>query len=212
MKNILFILIFFLSGLNAAKAQLSFGIGAGIQSAYFLDKYFYLDMQDKGKELLLKADKGKYGLHFGGFSRLKIRRVFLQAQLDFNSDNISYTLKDLNELEPKTILFHERFYTLTLPLKFGISRSIITFYTGPVANYQLLSISDLWQLPSFRKNSDKLSWSWTVGMGLDLHIVRADISLEQGLGAYGDHIQIDGKSYNFNKNPGRFILSLYLAL
>ncbi len=212
MKKILFIILISIPFCNANYAQLTYGLNAGIQSGYYLDKYFYIDSYEKGKELLLKVEKGKYGLHFGVFTRLQMGPLFLQPQAQFNSDNIAYTLRDLNDSQAPKRLFRERFYSVTLPLKIGLKRSIFTFHSGPVANYQLISISDLWNQKGFSKQINKLAWSWTLGMGIDLWIARLDFSIEQGLGRYGDHIQIQGSPFNFSKNPGRFVTSMYIAL
>ena len=211
MKNFLFILLAFIF-ITQVNSQISYGVSAGVQSSYFLDKYFYLDLSDRGDELLLKVQNGKYGLHLGAFTRLKIASVFIQPQLVFNSDNISYTIKDLNDIDNPSLIFHERFYSVTVPVKFGIKRSIFTFHTGPVANYQLLSISKLWKNPDFNSQFNQLTWSVTFGLGIDLALIRLDLSIEQGLGKYGDHLQIDGKTYQFSKNPGRIVSSLYIAL
>ena len=149
MKNLILVFAILLIG-NIAYSQVDFGIKAGINTFDVNDEILEGDFQ----EFSLAVSEAQYGFHAGVFLRAKLGPIHIQPELIFNSDNVDYTF-DQGGLG-QTII-NQRYRALDLPILAGIKLGPLRIQGGPVAHYQLESITDLTDEIRTEEFSDKLN-------------------------------------------------------
>ena len=58
---------------------------------------------------------------------------------------------------------------------------------------------------------NSLTWGYQAGIGADFGKIAIDIRYEGNFNKYGDHINISGKPYNFDKKSSRFLVAMAIA-
>lgn len=161
--------------------------------------------------ILLKVSDAGYGFHVGGWVRLRAGNFMFQPEVLFNSSKVTYTVKALKGSAIVDSLKKETFNNLDLPLMLGVKLSGLRLNAGPVGHLHLSSSSELSEIKSYSEKFNSLTWGYQAGIGADFGKIAIDIRYEGNFNNYGDHINIGGKPYNFDKKPSRFLVSMAIA-
>ncbi|MFK7775742.1 MAG: outer membrane beta-barrel protein [Saprospiraceae bacterium] len=185
-------------------AQVKFGIRGGITSTDFNPKELIVLNQNDVEQLKISVDEASYGYHFGLFAQFRKDRWFIQPEVLFNSNKISYNVDD-NIL---STVKNEKFNFVDIPINVAYKVGPLRIQAGPVGHFFVNSKSELKTLEGYKENFADMAWGVQYGLGLDIWKTVLDFKWERNFKNYGDHVVFDDTSYNFDSSPNRFIVSL----
>lgn len=200
MKNLLFVFALLLTS-QLAFSQINFGIKAGVNTFDVNDEVFNGDLQD----FTLTVREAQYGFHAGVFLRAKLGPLLLQPELIFNSDNVDYTF---NQGGFAQTVVNQKYRALDLPVLAGFKLGPLRIQGGPVAHYQLESITDLTEEIRTEEFSEKVNLGWQIGGGFDIKKITFDIRYEANDGKLGESLNVFGQSVQFAQNRNRVVASI----
>ncbi|MFT4537021.1 MAG: hypothetical protein ACJA1A_002547 [Saprospiraceae bacterium] len=205
MKKIFFGLLMMLSTLSYSQFEL--GVKTGISSFDLTPKSIIFN--NGGNDMTLSIKEAKYGFHFGLYTRVTIANIFIEPAFLFNSSSIDYNLsEEIFDTGIISSIRSESYNNLDIPLMIGIKVGPLRLQGGPVAHIFLNSSSDLIAINGYSQKFKDASYGIQGGIGLDFLKVRLDFNYETNLSLFGDHINVDGQSYDFDQRPGRFVASV----
>ena len=208
MKNILLSGVIFLSMFSLLPAQSQLGIKLGLSSYDLPDDVLELS----GKDLKLSVENANYGFHFGVYGRIGLLGIYIQPEVNFNSNSVQYRLTDLNNTGAIDDIRTEHYRNIDIPVLIMVAPSIFRVYAGPVGHYFLHSSSELKTIDGLKEEFKKLSYGYQAGAGIQIAGISLDLRYEGNFSKFGDHILIDGEPYHFSGTPSRFLLSLGFKL
>jgi hypothetical protein len=188
-------------------AQLEVGVRAGVSSMDLADNLVITLLTEQGLVSISPTD-ADYGFHFGLYTRLSIAGFYIEPALLFNSSSVTYKVREVSEDGVLETLRAESYRDIDIPFVVGVKKSIFRFYGGPVASFHLDSTSDLVSIDGYRQNFDSSTFGFRVGVGLDIWRVRLDLGYEGSLSRFGDHVNIGGRDFAFDDQPGRLLGSV----
>ena len=197
--------------LQMANAQFKIGVRGGLSTMDIPANKLIVKNKNDIQQLGLAVTDANYGVHFGMFMQAQMGKFFIQPEVLFNSTSVEYELEDFTEAHVISTLKRESFQNLDLPIMVGAKFGPLRLQGGPVGHVFVNSKSDLLDVKGYSQNFDKMTWGYQAGIGLDLWKIIIDLKYEGSFNKYGDHMVFDGKGYNFDETPGRFIASLGIA-
>ena len=205
MDRSIFSLIFlFLS--TFAFGQIEFGIKAGLSSYDLANEGFLIDNGDK--QIEWNISNAGYGHHYGIYTRLTLLGVYVEPALLFNSNRVTYDIKEYSESGVFTKIKNEKYNQLDIPVMAGIKLGVLRFQGGVVGHLFINSISDVVDLKGYDQRFKTGSYGWQAGVGLDIWKLRMDLNFEGNLDKFGDHVTINGQDYAFTDRPSRLLLTM----
>ncbi len=188
--------------------QVELGVKAGVHS-YDLSKIAELQIMDGDLDFSLQPNSASYGFQFGLYSRVKLLGFFVEPGLLLNSTKFSYELSDGDIVDA---IREESFLNLDIPMVVGIP--LIPFLkakVGAVGHVSLDSSSDLLDIVGYSQTISRLKYGYLLGFGLDIVKLRLEIMYEGNLDNFGDHITLNGNTFEFDKKPSRFLINVGYA-
>lgn len=195
-----------LFSVTASAQYIGFGLKGGLHTQ--VNKPDDITVGSGDSSFGFAVDQFKFGTQFGGYLRIG-KRVFLQPELLFNSNNTSYTVKDGN-LGGQVL--KEKYNTLDMPLLAGFKIGAVRVQGGPVGHIFLNSKSELKTISSYDEKFKAMTWGYQAGLNVSFGRLSADLRYEGNFSNTGDHIRFFGDQYNFSNNPARIILGLNFAI
>lgn len=192
-------------------AQFKFGVRGGLSTLDVSANKLIVKNKNDIKQFGLSVRDANYGVHLGFFAQAKIGKFFIQPEVLFNSNSVEYALEDFSDAQVISTLKKESFQNLDLPIMVGAKFGPLRLQGGPVGHVYINNKSDLFDIPGYSQNFDKMTWGYQAGIGLDLWKIIIDVKYEGSFNDFGDHIEFDGKGYSFDDAPGRFIASVGIA-
>ncbi len=205
MKKILFGLFMMLSSLSYG--QFEMGMKMGISSTELSPKSILFNNGENDMSLSIR--EANYGFHFGLYTRVSLANLFIEPSFLLNSSSVDYDLTE--EIFDTGIISNirsEMYNNLDIPLMVGMKIGPFRIQGGPVAHIFLNSASDLTAINGYAQQFRNATYGLQGGLGIDVMKFRFDINYETNVSIFGDHITIDGDSYDFAQRPGRFVASL----
>ena len=191
--------------LPLSQAQIKFGLRGGISTTDLDANELLITNRDDFESLRLGIKEAKYGIHFGLFTRIHIKKFFIQPEVIFNTSEVSFESTELGQ--PSRIL-EERYNNLDIPLTMGFKFGPLRLQGGPVAHVLLNSKSDLFDIQGYDQTFDNMTIGYQIGGGFDIGKVLLDFRYEGNFNNFGEHINFGDQSYAFDDKPGRLIFSL----
>jgi len=202
MRKLLFSLtLLFYSALSYG--QIEVGIKGGLSSLDLISDG--IEVKNGLNNLKIDFKDASYGHHLGLYARVSFLGLYVEPSVLFNSNKVNYQLTEYSEGQVITKLFNEKYHSLDLPVMVGIKAGLFRLYGGPVAHLHLSSTSDLTNFSSYNQKFKDASYGYQAGFGFDIWKLRLDVAYEGNLTAFGDHINIDGQSYNFGQSASRVL-------
>ena len=204
MKNLILAALLLLS--VSANAQFSLGIKGGVNSPVNQAKDIIVNTADTS--FRLGVEGARWGAQFGGWVRIG-KGLFVQPEVLFNSTRTDYRI---GETGPAQLIFTERYNNLDIPLLIGDSLGPLNIHAGPVGHYFLSSRSELTDVEGYEARFDDLTWGWTVGAGLGLGRLSADVRYMSSFRKQGSHLTFGGREFSFSNNPARVVINVNYRL
>ena len=187
----------------STKAQIEFGIKGGFNSIDLVSDG--IKINDGIKNLQINFKDASYGHHFGIYTRLSFLGIFIEPSVLFNSNKVSYTLVDYNENGLENTLLNETYNDIDIPVMVGLKAGAVRFFAGPVGHLHINNTSELTDINGYKEKFKNLKYGYQAGFGIDVWKLRFDISYENNLDKFGDHITIDGNDYAFSDSSARIL-------
>ncbi len=200
MKNLFFVFALLLTS-QLTFSQVNFGIKAGVNTFDVNDEVFSGDLQD----FTLSVKEAQYGFHAGVFLRAKLGPLLLQPELIFNSDNVDYTF---NQGGFAQTVINQKYRALDLPVLAGFKLGPLRIQAGPVAHYQLESITEFTDDIRTEEFAENVNLGWQIGGGFDIKKITFDIRYEANDGKLGESLNIFGQSVQFAQSRNRVVASI----
>jgi len=202
----LFIILYFsLVSLFAMNAQIEMGAKFGL-SSYDLVHDGLLIKNNQGI-LEWNTQNAGYGHHLGAYMRLSFLGIYLEPAMLFNSNSVNHNITYYSESGVINAIKNERYNHLDLPVNLGLKLGALRFHGGVVGHLLINRVGDVFEFSDYSQKLQNASFGWQMGTGVDIWRIRLDLSYEGGFARFGDEIIIKNQSFQFDKNPGRLILS-----
>ncbi len=148
-----------------------------------------------------------YGHHIGAYMRLTLLGLYVEPALLFNSNNVEHRISYYSEQGVVNAIRNEKYNHLNLPVNVGIKLGALRFHGGVVGNFLIQSSREVFDYKNYSQKLQNATYGWQAGTGVDFWRLRIDLSYEGNFNSFGDEIIIKDQAYQFDKNPGRLILS-----
>ena len=205
MRKILFGILMTCSTLSYG--QFEMGMKLGLSSTELTPKSILFNNGDNDMSLSIRD--ANYGFHFGLYTRFSLANLFIEPSFLFNSSSVDYDLREeIFDTGVISTIRSESYHNLDIPLMVGMKIGPLRIQGGPVAHIFIGSASDLTAIDGYAQNFRDASYGLQGGLGLDIMKFRFDLNYETNISLFGDHITIDGDSYDFSQRPGRFVASV----
>lgn len=193
---------------SSLSAQLEGGIKIGVNT--YEVNHDGISILDSGnKKYSLNIDNTELGFQGGLYTRLEVWKLFLQLETFVNSNKVTYKLKDITNIDAESI-YKEQYTNLTVPLVLGLKFGWFNLQGGVTGHYTIANHSQLTDLAGFAKGTNKFTYGYLAGIGLDISRIRFDLRYELNTTYFGDHIVYKGNTYRFDDRDNRFILNVGL--
>lgn len=206
MRSIIFIFTLTLFSLSL-NAQVKFGIKAGISTIDISPNQLVLKDQNNLDDIGLSISNADYGFHFGVLTQITIKKFFIQPEVLFNSNSFDYQLEDFGNNGLVNTVRSESYQNLDIPVMLGFKAGPFRLNGGPVGHVFLNSKSELTDIEGYEQVFDTMTFGWQAGLGIDIWKLMIDVRYEGNFNKFGDHIEYNDTAYNFDDNPGRFLIS-----
>lgn len=209
MKKIAAIFVFCAMAWSSVSAQFEMGIKAGISSFDLASKGIVISNPENG-HLELNLHNAEYGVHFGLYTRFNLLGLYVEPAVLFNSNTVTYGLKDLSEDSTISTLRSETYRNVDIPLLVGTKLGFLRLQAGPVAHFHLDSTSDLFSIKGYKQNFEKATYGAQFGVGLDIWKLRLDALYERNLSKFGEHITVGDQQLAFDNAASRIVMTVGL--
>ena len=189
------LIVLFLLLSQCTNAQLKgLGTKAGVNySSILFDKTF----TKNGVDFTYAKEEADVGVVLGFFGRGYIKKTFIQPEFLFSKHNYTTRISAINLDTLRQI----NLTRVDLPIMIGYSKKDkFRVMMGPVYTKQMQYspfVDEFYDKDM--KNFFKLgSWAAQVGFGFDLGSLCFDLRYETNLSAFGDKVEIRGRTYKFD--------------
>lgn len=197
-----FIIVALLAFPLASKAQLRFGLRAGIQDNVRLREVVTDDYK-------IDYKLGTVGFHFGVTSQLQIWKLFVQPEILFSTNTNSVKLTDINSVgDFKEDVGKETYNKLDVPVLMGLKFDRVRFAVGPVFTANLNSKSDLLSKNGIDYSYNNATVGYQIGVGLEFDRVGLELRYEDNLSDRGTAVNIGNKSWDTDDRASQLMLSV----
>ena len=185
-----------------------FGVKAGITSTSVQPDDLLIRDRDDVEYLELATENARLGARLGGFMRISGESMFIQPEVSIRTVSTEYRWRDLRSVDVS--FKDEDFYYLDIPLIAGVYLGPLRLQGGPVANFLLVSRSDIDEVDGFDRRFNGTGWGLQLGLGLDIGPLVLDAYYERQL-SRKEGLQVDEANYELDPGDGQLGLSLGIA-
>lgn len=214
-KKIIFTMllgVFAVSLFAQNKKKFKFGLRAGVSTTEVKAGELLVTNAEEMAHLKLGIQEANYGYHFGFFAQARAGSFFIQPEVLFNSNSVDFKALDLTNNEALPEILHEKYQYLDIPVMLGFKLfNTIRLQGGPVGHVYLNSSSELFDIEGYEEKFEQFTYGYQAGIGIDFWKLVVDLKYEGNFNNFGNHITIDGKSYDFNQSPTRLVASVGIA-
>ena len=209
-KNIILLTTISLFMITKLTAQLEIRLKAGLQSMDIPTGKLAIFNGEDVRAFTLAAEAAEYGFHFGLETRIRIGPYYLAPEFIFSSNNIDYTIEDIDDISVLNKVFTESYNYLDIPFNVGRKLGPLTVFLGPVGHIFLKSTSDLFDLENYEQTFMDITYGWNAGMGVEIGRFGLQVRHEGNFSYFGEHITFFGKHFQFSEKPSRVLASLVM--
>jgi hypothetical protein len=207
MKQLFLILIIWLTVSVVVNCQNEFGFKGGLSSYDLANRNI-----GSTSDLKFSLKDSKYGFHAGIYGRIGLMGIYIQPEVLFNSNSISYKLNDLTSADTIEQIRTSKYQNIDIPVLLMLTPSIFKIYGGPVGHYFLNSVSDIDNKYKIKEEFKKMRYGYQLGAGFTIKGLTIDFRYEGNLSKYYKTFIIDGKEFNADDSPSRILISLWFSL
>ncbi len=206
MKNLIFVLCCFFFAHSAQAQFFGLGLKGGLNTQINHPSDITVGSGDNAFNLGI--DGRQFGTQFGAYMRFG-KRIFIQPEVLFNSNNTSYKIGSSSVGE---VIKNEKYQFLDIPVLMGVKLGRLRLQAGPVGHYYLNSTSELTDFDGYEARFKQMTWGWQGGLNVGYKRVSLDLRYEGNFSKQGDHLTFFGDQYQFSNSPARLIVGLNFAL
>lgn len=212
MKKIIFTAllgVFAISLFAQNNKKFKFGVRGGVSTTEIsADALFVTNTEDMDR-LQIGIQEANYGYHFGFFAQARAGSFFIQPEVLFNSNTVDFKVVDLTINEAVPEILNEKYQYLDIPIMVGFKFfNTLRLQGGPVGHVYLNNASELVNIEGYEDKFEQFTYGYQAGVGLDFWKLVIDVKYEGNFNNFGNHINIDGRSYEFNQTPTRLVASV----
>ncbi|MDA3781561.1 MAG: porin family protein [Bacteroidales bacterium] len=212
MKRIILLSVFIAAFGLISKAQIQFGMKAGITSSSIkADEVYQVPDNEYFDELKIKGGDAQIGFQGGLFARVTIASLYVQPELLFSSTSGDVEVSRFSgeTLVDGTKLIKEQdFKKIDIPIMVGWKFGPARVQAGPIASF-ILDSDPILADYDFEEKFNGATWGYQVGVGLDIFkTITLDLKYEGNLSKLGDGVVIGGNTRNFDSRNSQLIASV----
>ena len=205
MKKLLFVLLA-LGIVQISFAQFKWGVKGGINTFKVKSDAIYIDDSGVESPFELDFDDSQFGYHLGLTGLYRGTFWFFQPNVILNTTRTTYRATEI--FEGNESFFDETTYYLDVPLMFGFRFLGLRAGIGPVTHIFIANDTDFTDFDGYSEQFKHITSGYQVGLGLDLGHLHFDFNVERSTKEFGEHINLYGNEYQFDKKPFRAITSI----
>ena len=199
-------------GCLSSQAQTKFGIHGGLSTTELKTDEITLTNSQGINELKLQLEKANYGFHFGIFVLAKSDFLFIKPQIQFNSESVDFSVKDIGSSDSVSKILSETYQRIDIPIQLGVTLGPLRVGVGPVGHFNLNTCSEITdEYDEYSVQFSDFTFGYILGAGLDIWNFHIDVGYEGNFEKFGDHIVFGGNEYEFDSSPSRFIASVGIS-
>ena len=208
MKRYLLLLVGLLLCSSFLFGQFRAGLRLGLSSTQIEASDFTIFNKAGVDTLSMALEEANYGIHAGLVFQIRINKLYIQPEVLFNSNSITYNVTDLDDPDLPFVLKEEKYQYLDIPVLIGTKFGPIRLQAGPVGHVYVNSVSELTDFDNYEALFANLTLGYQAGIGLDIWNLSLDVRYEGNFTKLGDHFTFYGEEYSFDQAPARFLFSL----
>lgn len=185
-------------------AQIKFGIKAGAGSTSLNAEDFNVLSADGREQFNLALEDANLSLYGGFLVQLRFGNILIQPELVYNSNSADFRVDSIGF----SSITNEKYQYLDIPLLVGIKLGPLRLMAGPEGHVFLNSTEGFLDFDGYKQDFQSLTVGWQGGIGLDIWKLALDLRFQGNLTNFGDHIRFNGRNYDFNDEPNRFLFSV----
>ncbi len=194
------------------KKKFKFGIRGGVSTTEITADQLLVTNAEDMDRLQLGIQEANYGYHFGLFAQARAGSFFIQPEVLFNSNSVDFKVVDLTVNQTVPDILNEKYQYLDIPVMIGFKLfNTIRLQGGPVGHVYLNNSSQLFDIEGYEEEFEQFTYGYQAGVGIDFWKFVIDVKYEGNFNNFGNHIVIDGQSYEFNQSPTRLVASVGIA-
>ncbi len=205
MKRIILIsglAIFFMN----LSAQIDFGIKGGLNISNVKASEVLTDDYRINPEA-----SGNLGYHLGGFLRASLVGIFIQPELYFSSISSEYKVEQISGTGTAESVAKQKIGRIDIPVLIGVRLGTFRLGLGPAGSIIVSERSDLTDLTGYETKLKSATFGYQLGAGVDIWKINLDLRYEGNLTKLGDHIDIGGRTVNFDSRVRQILISLGIS-
>ncbi|MEA3316931.1 MAG: porin family protein [Bacteroidota bacterium] len=213
MKKIILLSVFIAAFGLISKAQIQFGMKAGITSSSIKTDEVYADLNnDDYDKLKVKGGDAKLGFQGGVFARVTIAALYVQPELLFSSTSGDVEVSRFDGetlVGGSAIIKEQEFKKIDIPIMLGWKFGPARVQAGPIASFILDSDMEEISAYTFKQEFNGATWGYQVGVGLDiLNTLTLDLKYEGNLSKLGDGVEFAGENRSFDSRNSQLIATV----
>lgn len=197
MKKLVFILLVAFSANSITSAQtFQVGLKAGLSSSKIKIDHIVIPDTKKG-DIYLSSGDAILGWHVGLYSRIKVKRFYIQPELLFTTSGGNIVIENDGNTDP--LVNEIKLNKLDIPILAGfIIGKSFRVYAGPSLSYVLSENNYLMMIGNLMNiGSQKAAIGYQAGIGFDITTVSIDIKYEGNFKNTGNTIQVPYEDSTF---------------
>ena len=206
-----------------SKLRLNAGLRVGVQANTYHNTRFDIEGYDYNNT----SQNTRIGYTVSGFFRAGKNRMFLQTEATLSTEKHNFSFEPEAESLSSEMVSPPRYrqtnYSIQVPLLLGhyfvnSDQYKMGVFTGPKARFLFTSLSkqefDNLEFRNAKEYLDPLTYSWVLGLEVNIANLCFDFVYELGLSNVSQHIEIPekGKRYRFDRNINALCFSLGVIL
>ena len=206
-----------------SKLKLNAGLRIGVQANTYHNTRFDIEGYDYNNT----SQNTRIGYTVSGFFRAGKNRMFLQTEATLSTEKHNFSFEPETESLSSTMTSPPRYrqtnYSIQVPLLLGhyfvnSDQYKMGVFTGPKARFLFTSLSkqefDNIEFKNAKEYLDPLTYSWVLGLEVNIANLCFDFMYELGLSNVSQYIDIPekGKRYRFDRNINALCFSLGIIL
>ncbi len=146
-------------------------------------------MTSDSDQVLVPADGGEIGYQFGGFFRINVDRIYVQAEALYSKIQTQLVFLNYDDIQGFNPRAEFEFNTLEIPVDIGYRIGNLRLHTGPSISTLISgNRSFLNEIENVTSEYNSSGLMWHLGIGGDFDRFIVDVRYEAGLSKTGESL------------------------
>lgn len=150
------------------------------------------------------------GFHLGIMSQIVLPGFYIMPELLYTRTGLEMRREDMGTLPMEDLFFTQTYNSISLPITAGAMLGPFRIGAGPVFSFFLDESTTFPDELQFQQQMNDFVLGLQAGIGLNLGNLVLDFKYQTSFTNFGERVEVNGSSVEFDTRPHQFILSIGL--